>query len=37
MISNDDFAVITKLDAVTAEQRAAQLKEKPLVVSVLVF
>lgn len=33
MISNDDFAIITKLDAVSPEQRASLLKEKPLVVS----
>lgn len=31
MISSDDLAVITKLDGFAPEQRAAQLKEKPLV------
>lgn len=37
MISSDDLAVITKLDGFAPEQRAAQLKEKPLVVSASSF
>lgn len=37
MISSEDLAVITKLDGFAPEQRAAQLKEKPLVVSASSF
>lgn len=37
MISSEDLAVITKLDGFAPDQRAAQLKEKPLVVSASSF